>query len=127
MTGWPLNRVGLAADALVLLHLAFIVFAVLGGLLAFRWPRAAWLHLPAVAWGALIEFNNWVCPLTPLEQRLRLAAGQSGYGGSFVEHYLLPLIYPDGLTPQFQIALGVFVLGINAVVYGAWLWRKYRK
>jgi hypothetical protein len=126
-TGRAVNRLGLAADALVLLHLAFILFALLGGLLVHRWPRVAWLHVPAVAWGALIEFNHWICPLTPLEQRLRLAAGEGGYRGGFVEHYLLPLIYPDGLTPEVQIALGLSVLGVNVLVYGAWLWKKSRK
>ena len=122
-----MNGAGLAADGLVLLHLAFVVFAVLGGLLVYRWPRAAWLHLPAVAWGAMIEFNNWICPLTPLEQRLRLAAGEGGYSGGFVEHYLLPLLYPQGLTAAIQFALGVFVLAVNAMIYGSWLLRKARK
>ncbi|MFC1605710.1 DUF2784 domain-containing protein [Pseudomonadota bacterium] len=117
----------LAADTLVVVHLAFVLFVVLGGLLVYRWPRWAWLHVPAFAWGALIEFNNWVCPLTPLEQRLRLAAGEGGYGGGFSEHYLLPLIYPEGLTREIQLALGLFVLAINALVYGIWLWRKWRK
>lgn len=115
---------GLAADALVVLHLVFILFVVLGGLLVFRWPRLAWVHVPAFAWGAIIEFNNWICPLTPLEQRLRVAAGEGAYGGGFVEHYLLPLIYPEGLTPEIQLGLGLFVLAVNVVVYGIWWWRK---
>ncbi len=115
---------GLAADALVVLHLVFILFVVLGGLLVFRWPRWAWVHVPAFAWGAIIEFNNWICPLTPLEQRLRVAAGEGAYGGGFVEHYLLPLIYPEGLTPEIQLGLGLFVLAVNVVVYGIWWWRK---
>ena len=118
---------GLAADALVILHLVFILFVVLGGLLVFRWPRWAWVHVPAFAWGAIIEFNNWICPLTPLEQRLRVAAGEGAYGGGFVEHYLLPLIYPEGLTPGIQLGLGLFVLGVNALVYGIWLWRNWLK
>jgi hypothetical protein len=75
----------------------------------------------------VIEFNSWICPLTPLEQRLRLAAGEGGYGGGFIEHYLLPLIYPEGLTREIQLALGLFVLAVNALVYGIWLWRKWRK
>jgi hypothetical protein len=115
---------GLAADALVVLHLVFILFVVLGGLLVFRWPRWAWVHVPAFAWGAIIEFNNWICPLTPLEQRLRVAAGEGAYGGGFVEHYLLPLIYPEGLTQGIQLGLGLFVLAVNAVVYGIWWWRQ---
>jgi len=117
----------LAADALVFLHLLFVLFVVLGGLLVYRWPRWAWLHVPAFAWGAVIEFNNWVCPLTPLEQRFREAAGEQGYSGGFVEHYLLPLLYPEGLTREIQLGLGLFVLGVNALIYGVWLWRKWKK
>jgi len=83
-----------AADLIVILHFAFIVFVGLGALLSLRWPRAAWLQVPAAAWGAAIEFRHGVCPLTPLEQRLRLAAGDAGYSGGFIEHYLLPIIYP---------------------------------
>ena len=118
---------GLAADVLVVAHLAFVLFVVLGGLLVYRWPRWAWAHVPAFAWGAVIEFKNWGCPLTPLEQRLRMAAGEGGYSGGFVEHYLLPLIYPQGLTHEIQLVLGLFVLAINALVYGIWLWQKWRK
>lgn len=117
---------GLAADSLVVLHLAFVLFAVLGGLLVYRWPRWAWVHVPAFLWGALIEFRNWVCPLTPLEQRLRSLAGEDGYTGGFVEHYILPLIYPAGLTREIQLALGLFVLAVNALIYGIWFWRKWR-
>lgn len=118
---------GLAADALVVLHLGFVLFVVLGGLLVYRWPGWAWVHVPAFAWGAVIEFNNWVCPLTPLEQRWRSAAGEDAYSGGFVEHYLLPLLYPDGLTREIQVGLGLFVLGINALVYGIWAWRQWQK
>ena len=116
-----------AADALVVLHLAFVLFVVFGGLLVWRWPRWAWVHVPAFAWGAVIEFNNWVCPLTPLEQRFRVAAGEAGYSGGFVEHYLLPLLYPEGLTREIQLGLGLFVLAVNALVYGMWLWRSKQK
>ena len=84
------------ADATLVLHLLFIAFIVLGGILVARWPRLAWAHLPAAAWGVLIELGGWICPLTPLENWLRLRAGQRGYAGSFVEQYLLPIIYPDG-------------------------------
>jgi hypothetical protein len=116
----------LAADALVLLHLAFILFVLCGGLLLLRWPRLAWLHLPAVAWGATVELFHLLCPLTPWENQLRRAAGQAGYDGGFVEHYLIPLIYPAGLTPQIQLWLGGVVLLVNGVVYGwlIWRWRK---
>ena len=110
----------LAADLLVLLHLAFIVFVVLGGLLVWRWWRVVFLHLPASVWGVLLEFNGWHCPLTPLEQQLRVAAGEAGYSGGFIAHYLLPVIYPAGLTPAFQVALGTGALLINLVIYG-WL------
>lgn len=117
---------GFAADALVVLHLVFVVFVVFGGVLVYRWPGWAWAHVPAFVWGAVIEFNNWICPLTPLEQRLRLAAGENGYSGGFVEHYLLPLLYPQGLTRDIQVGLGLFVVAVNVGVYGIWLWRKWR-
>ena len=113
----------LAADAVRLLHLGFIAFAVLGGLLALRWRRAPWLHLPAVAWAAWIESSGGLCPLTPLENRLRVLAGQSGYPGGFIEHYLLPLIYPAGLTREVQLVLAGFVVLVNLAVY-AWVWRR---
>ena len=112
----------IVADLLVLLHLAFILFVLLGGLLVLRWRRLLWLHLPVVAWGAAIEFVGWVCPLTPLENRLRAAAGDAGYGGGFIEHYLIPLIYPADLTRELQWLLGAVVLVVNAVVY----WRVLR-
>ena len=118
-----MNTAAMAADLLVILHLAFILFVMLGGLLLFRWPWVAWLHLPAVAWGALIELIGWICPLTPLEQRFRQAAGEAGYSGGFIEQYLLPLIYPDNLTREIQLALGMLVIIFNAVIYGLW-WRR---
>ena len=117
----------LAADALVLLHLAFILFVLGGGLLLLRWPRLAWLHLPAVAWGATVEFFQLLCPLTPWENQLRRAAGQAGYDGGFVEHYLIPLIYPAGLTAQLQLWLGAVVLLVNGVVYGWLIWHWKRR
>ncbi len=116
----------LLADVVVLLHFAFILFVFLGGLLVVRRPRLAWLHLPAACWGALIEFRGWLCPLTPLENKLRLAAGQEGYATGFVEHYILPLVYPPGLTREVQLLLGVAVLLVNAAAY-AWVWRRRRK
>ena len=105
------------ADLVVLAHLAFILFCALGGLFALRWPRVAWLHLPALAWGVGIELSGGVCPLTPLENRLRQAAGEAGYTGGFVEYYLLPTLYPEGLTRAHQIGLGVSVLAVNALAY----------
>mgnify|MGYP001817161905 CR=1 FL=1 len=116
----------LAADLLVVAHFAFICFVVLGGLLVLKWPRLAAIHLPAAAWGALIEFQGWLCPLTPLEQHFRSAAGAAGYTGSFIEHYLLPVIYPAGLTRDLQLQLGLLVVTINTVLYGWLLVRQLR-
>ena len=116
----------LAADFVVLLHLAFILFVVLGGLVVFRWPRFMWLHIPAAAWGAFIELTGRVCPLTPLENRLRIAAGETGYSGGFIEEYLIPVVYPDGLTRWVQISLGVGVVAINLVFYGLIVARRPR-
>lgn len=111
------------ADLVVLLHLAFVLFVLFGGLLAVRWPRATWLHLPAAAWGACVEFSGWICPLTPLEIWLRTQSGKTGYQGDFLERHLLPILYPEGLTQEIQLMLGTTVLIVNASVYG-WLWRK---
>ena len=113
----------LLADLTVLVHSGFVLFVALGGLLALRWPRAAWLHLPAALWGAGIEFAAGICPLTPLENHLRRLGGEAGYTGGFVEHYVLPVLYPDGLTRGVQLALGTFVLLLNIVVY-AIVWRR---
>ncbi|QMV64854.1 uncharacterized protein DUF2784 [Ectopseudomonas oleovorans] len=116
--GWRL-----AADALVVIHLGFILFVLFGGLLLLRWPRLLWLHLPAVVWGATVEFFHLLCPLTPWENQLRRAAGDAGYEGGFIEHYLIPLIYPAGLTPQIQLWLGGVVVLINVTVYACLLKR----
>ena len=115
----------LAADALVILHLAFVAFVVLGGLLVLRWPWLAWAHVPAAVWGAWIEFAGWICPLTPLENRLREEAGEQVYATSFVEHYLLPVLYPASLTREVQWLLGGVVVAVNAVVYLV-IWRRSR-
>jgi hypothetical protein len=111
------------ADGVLVLHLAFIAFVVLGGLLVLRWPRLVWVHLPVAAYGVLIELVGWVCPLTPIENRLRHLGGQAGYSGGFIEHYLLPLIYPSRFTYGVQVALGVAALAVNALIY-AWVIRK---
>ena len=115
----------LLADAVVALHLAFILFVVGGGALVL-WRRGwAVLHVPAVAWGAWTEFTGTLCPLTPWEQSLRQQAGAAGYAGGFVDHYLVPLIYPAGLTPGLQVALGALVLLLNAAIYlGVWRRRQ---
>jgi len=113
----------LAADAVLLLHLAFILFALCGAALALRWPRIWRIHLPAALWAVGIELMGAVCPLTYLENALRMRAGQQGYAEGFIEHYLLPLIYPAGLTPAVQYVLAGVVLGVNLVLY-AWLWLR---
>jgi hypothetical protein len=105
------------ADLVVGVHVAFVVFVVLGGLLVLRWPWVAGLHLPAAVWGVLIEFAGWICPLTPLEQSLRQRAGTQGYSGSFIEHYMLPLLYPSALTRNIQWVLGSAVLTLNLAIY----------
>lgn len=108
----------LLADAVVLFHASFVVFVVLGGLLVVRWRRVALIHVPAVIWGALIEFAGWICPLTPLENYLRGRAGEAGYSGGFVEHYVLHTLYPGGLTPTIRWTLGLFVIVVNVAAYG---------
>lgn len=114
------------ADATVALHLAFILFAVLGGLLVCRDTRWAWVHLPAVAWVVWLEATGAICPLTPLENLWRARAGDAGYAGGFIDHYLVPVIYPAGLTPQIQMLLGGLVALVNALLY-AWAWRQRRR
>jgi uncharacterized protein DUF2784 len=115
------------ADAVLLLHVVFVAFVIGGGLLVLRWPKLAWLHLPAAVWGAVVELSGSICPLTPLENRLRERAGLSGYSGGFLEHYLEPLIYPTGLTADSQIVLGLFVILVNVVVYAALVVRRNRR
>ena len=111
------------ADIALITHGLFILFVIAGGLLIF-WKRwVAWLHIPSAIWGALIEFMGWICPLTYLENNLRHAAGAQGYGGGFVEYYLLPIIYPVGLDTNVQWLLGTLVIGVNLVIYGIFLMR----
>lgn len=112
----------LAANAVLVLHGLFIAFVVGGAALVWRWPHLVWLHLPAVLWAAYVEFSGTICPLTPLENCLRAAAGQQGYAGGFIEHYLLLLIYPAGLTRETQWLLGVGVVLLNAGLYSRWVW-----
>ncbi|MGK6306826.1 DUF2784 domain-containing protein [Variovorax sp. DT-64] len=116
----------LLADAVLLLHGLFILFVVAGGALVWRWPLAALLHLPAVAWAAWISWTGSDCPLTPLENSLRHAAGQTGYEGGFVQHYLLRLIYPEAMTREWQVGVGVFVVLLNLGIYALALlrWRR---
>ena len=114
------------ADLVVLLHTCFVLFAMLGGLLVLWKPLMAWCHIPAVLWAAGIEFLGWICPLTPLENMLRTRGGDTGYATGFVEHYIMPLLYPAQLTRKMQIGFGLIVLGMNLVIYWG-LWAKIRK
>lgn len=107
----------LAATTIALIHLAFILFVLLGGLLVLRWPKLAWVHVPAAVWGVLIEFFGWWCPLTRWENYFLVQAGRAGYGGGFVAHYIMPVIYPPGLTRGMEIAIGVLVLIVNVSIY----------
>jgi hypothetical protein len=106
-----------AADAILVAHFAFVLFVVLGAFLVLRWPRFAWLHLPAVAWAAFVEFSGTICPLTPMEVLLRQQAGEAGYAGGFIDHYLVSILYPEGLTRDAQTMLGAAVVVINAAIY----------
>lgn len=114
----------LAADAVVLVHGAFILFVVAGGLLVARWRFVAYLHLPAALWAVVLELRGWICPLTPLEVYLRQQAGDAGYAGGFIEHYLIPLIYPGALTRSMQIGLGLAALALNVGIYSWVLLRR---
>ena len=115
------------ADVVLVVHFAFVLFVVLGGLLVLRWNRVAWGHVPAALWGSAIELGGWICPLTPLETRLRALAGESTYHGDFVARYLTPVIYPEGLTREAQLALGLAALAGNVVVYTIALRRRTRR
>jgi hypothetical protein len=122
----PTSLPALFADLVVVVHFAFVVFVVLGGLLVLRWPKVAYLHIPAAVWGAAIEFAGWICPLTPLEHWLRGRGGGATYSGGFIEHYILPLLYPSALTRTIQILLGLLVLVVNLLVYWYVIRRRIR-
>jgi hypothetical protein len=115
------------ADVVLLAHLAFVVFVVIGGVAVLRWPRVAWIHLPAVIWAVLIEFAGWICPLTPLENAFRQAGGEAAYAGGFIDHYVAIVLYPAGLCRGFQVVLGSLLLLLNMLVYGRLVWRKRRR
>ena len=117
---------GFLADFVVMLHACFVLFVMLGGFLVLWKVSLAWYHVPAVMWGAGIEFLGWVCPLTPLENMLRVRGGDAGYANGFIEHYIVPILYPAALTRKMQIGLGMIVLGVNIAVYLT-LWQKSRK
>lgn len=117
----------LGADLVLIVHLAFVLFVVLGGLLVSRWAWVMRIHLAGVFWGALVEFAGWVCPLTPLEGRLRELGGQAAYEGDFIGHYITEILYPRGLTRPVQIWLGICVLLLNVLIYGYLLVRKRKR
>lgn len=117
---------GMLADAVVVVHAVFVLFAVFGGFLILRWRRLAWLHIPAVLWAALVEMAGWFCPLTPLENLLRRRAGDETYQSDFIGHYIMSVLYPDALTRDLQNALGLAVLFINVSIY-AWVWHRSKK
>jgi hypothetical protein len=105
------------ANAIVLAHFLFIAFVICGGLLVIRWPRIAFVHLPAAVWGTVVEIFGWICPLTPLENHFRLLAGNSSYSGDFIARYLMPVLYPENLTATMQQVFGAFVIAINIIFY----------
>ncbi len=113
-----------AADLLIVIHFTFILFVIFGALLLFKWPKVICLHLPAAVWGALIEFNHWICPLTEWENVLRQGS-DSVYDGSFIEHYLIPIIYPPGLTAEIQLLMGTGVIVINLALYSIWIKKRW--
>jgi hypothetical protein len=117
----------IAADAVVVIHFAFIAFVLIGGFLAWKWLRIAAVHVPCAAWGVMIEFRGWICPLTPLENALRQAAGDPGYSGGFIDRYIASLIYPEGLTPRMQVYLGIAVLALNLCAYSVLLTLRMKK
>jgi len=109
------------ADLVLIIHLAFVIFVLCGGLLVWKWRWIAWLHIPAAAWGAVVEYTGWICPLTPLENWLREHGGWIGDGQDFIARYVLPILYPGELTRNIQLLFGTVVVILNAAVYG-WLW-----
>ncbi|MEM7145133.1 MAG: DUF2784 domain-containing protein [Verrucomicrobiota bacterium] len=117
----------LLADLVVLLHFGFIAFVLVGGVLVLKWGWVAFLHLPCVMWGVLVEMTGWICPLTPLEQGLREAEGGAAYTGGFVDHYIVPIIYPEGLTRGMQIGFAIVVVAINLGVYGLVIAKRVKR
>lgn len=115
-----------AADAVLLVHLAFVLWVIAGAFAVLRWPVLAWVHVPAAVWGVYIEWSGRICPLTPLENHLRERAGEAAYTGGFIEHYVTAWLYPEGLTRSIQLTLGLVVLLVNVVVY-AFVLRRLRR
>ena len=114
----------LLADLVVIIHLGFVAFVIVGGFLLRRWPKVIWAHIPAAIWGVLIEFAGWICPLTPLEKSLRAKGGEAGYQGDFIDHYILPVLYPSGLSRNTQLLLGLFALAVNFLAYYLYFRRR---
>lgn len=114
------------ADIVVAIHFTFVLFVVLGGFLVLRWRRLAWLHVPAALWGTFIEVTGWICPLTPLENRLREMGGGTGYRSGFIERYILPMLYPEGLTRNSQLLLGICIAALNLGIYTWIIFRSRR-
>jgi hypothetical protein len=114
----------LSADFVVLFHFAFILFVLFGGFLVLKRRRIAWVHVPCFAWGALVELFGWWCPITPLENWLRVESGRAGYQTGFIEHYIMPIVYPVDLTRELQMVLGGAVVLLNGAIYGAILARS---
>ena len=116
----------LLSDFIVIIHLAFIIFVAAGALLVMKWNRLAFIHIPAVIWGAIVEYTGWICPLTPWENHFRRLAGDSAYQGDFTGNYILPVIYPGELTRNIQIILGSIVIIINMIIYGIIIYRSVK-
>ncbi len=114
----------IAAEGIVVVHLIFILFVILGGLALFKWPWMIWVHVPAAVWGGLVELVGAPCPLTPLENHLRQSGNAEAYSGGFIDHYIMPIVYPPGLTRQTQVVLGVLILAVNFAIYFKFLTRK---
>ncbi|MFP3874390.1 MAG: DUF2784 domain-containing protein [Thiohalophilus sp.] len=117
----------LLAELTVLAHFLFVVFVTVGGLAVLRWPKLAWLHLPALLWGIYIQFSGGYCPLTPLEKTFRQLAGMNTYEGGFINHYLIPIIYPPGLTYEMQIMIGIVLIVFNVLIYSLVVYRQRRR
>ena len=115
------------ADLVVIIHLSFVAFVIAGGLLALKWRQFAYIHIPAVGWAVVVEIMGWVCPLTPVEIWLRENAGEKGYTTGFIEHYILPVLYPAELTRTVQLILGILLLSLNVAIYSWIVFRSMKK
>lgn len=119
-------RYQVLADAVLLLHAAFVLFTMFGGLLVLRYPKVVWLHLPALLWGVIVQWADLICPLTPLENLLRLRGGEAAYAGAFIEHYVSMVLYPDALTIELRYLLGFLLIAVNAMIYVRVMLHRHR-